>query len=96
VIEFTTILLKPASDPKSDGCGCNFSPAGVAVDRFGRVSRVWLQTDFCQTRPVAIPDGLGNLAMSHYLHLTLTGGGAGMAKYGEPFWGNVVPMFSIV
>jgi hypothetical protein len=62
VIKFTSTLLKPAGDPKPDGCGrgCDFSPADVAAGGFGRVPRVWLRTGFCQTRPVAIPTGIAS------------------------------------
>jgi hypothetical protein len=69
VIEFISTLLKPTGDPKPDGCErrCDFSPAGVATCRFGRVPWVWLREGFCQTRPVAIPrivttEGRGDLA----------------------------------
>jgi hypothetical protein len=57
VIEFTSTLLKPAGDPKPDGCrrGCDFSPAGVATDGFGWVPQVWPWAGFCQTCLVAIP-----------------------------------------
>jgi hypothetical protein len=43
MIKFTSTLLKPAGDPKPDGCGhgCDFSPAGVGAGGFGWVPRVW-------------------------------------------------------
>jgi hypothetical protein len=82
VIEFTFTLLKPAGDPKSDGCrcGCDFSPMDVATDRFGRVSRVWLRAGFCQTHPVAIPNHESAptvvlyVARAHTLHLPFPAG----------------------
>jgi hypothetical protein len=39
VIEFTSTFLKHVGDPKLDGCGCgcDFSPAGVATGGFGWV-----------------------------------------------------------
>jgi hypothetical protein len=40
--------LKPTRNQAGAG-------VGVAVGGIGRVPQVWLQADFCQTRPVAIP-----------------------------------------
>jgi hypothetical protein len=59
VIEFTSTLIKSAGDPKSGKCGCehgcDFSPVGVTMSRFGQVPRVWPRAGFYETHPKPAP-----------------------------------------